>query len=49
MRHRSRPAADTTTAPSIYAEGSLAPLDGQVTGTTGKIVPAMCVFTNTGC
>ncbi len=37
---------------STYGEGSLASLDeqaDQVTGTTGKIVPAMCVFTNTGC
>ncbi|GAA5115569.1 hypothetical protein GCM10023339_22920 [Alloalcanivorax gelatiniphagus] len=35
-----------------YGEGSLASLDGQadeVTGTTGTIVPAMCVFTKTGC
>ncbi|PKH43503.1 hypothetical protein CXG46_03340 [Nocardioides alpinus] len=37
---------------STYGEGSLASLDQQadrVTGTTEKIVPAMCVFTNTGC
>ncbi|MCW2737571.1 hypothetical protein [Nocardioides sp.] len=37
---------------STYGEGSLASLDeqaDQVTGTTGKIVPAMCVFTRTGC
>lgn len=37
---------------STYGEGSLASLDqqaDQVTGTTGKIVPAMCVFTKTGC
>lgn len=52
---RSRPsddapsAADTTTTPGIYGEGSLASLDEPVTGTTGKIVPAMCVITNTGC
>ncbi len=35
-----------------YGEGSLASLDEQadgVTETTGKIVPAMCVFTKTGC
>lgn len=35
-----------------YREGSLASLDEQadgVTATTGKIVPAMCVFTKTGC
>lgn len=35
-----------------YGEGSLASLDAQadeVTETTGKIVPAMCVFTKTGC
>ncbi len=35
-----------------YGEGSLASLDGQadgVTGTTEQIVPAMCVFTRTGC
>jgi hypothetical protein len=35
-----------------YGEGSLASLDEQaagVTATTGKIVPAMCVFTKTGC
>lgn len=35
-----------------YGEGSLASLDEQadgVTGTTGTIVPAMCVFTKTGC
>ena len=35
-----------------YGEGSLAWLDEQadgVTGTTEKIVPAMCVFTKTGC
>jgi hypothetical protein len=35
-----------------YGEGSLASLDDdadQVTETTGKIVPAMCVFTKTGC
>jgi hypothetical protein len=37
---------------STYGEGSLASLDqqaDQVTGTTEKIVPAMCVFTKTGC
>ena len=35
-----------------YGEGSLASLDEQadgVTATTGTIVPAMCVFTKTGC
>ena len=35
-----------------YGEGSLAWLDEQadgVTGTTEQIVPAMCVFTRTGC
>lgn len=35
-----------------YGEGSLASLDEQadgVTGTTEKILPAMCVFTKTGC
>jgi hypothetical protein len=35
-----------------YGEGSLASLEGQadeVTGTTKKILPAMCVFTKTGC
>lgn len=35
-----------------YGEGSLASLDEQadgVTETTGKILPAMCVFTKTGC
>jgi hypothetical protein len=35
-----------------YGEGSLASLEEQadgVTETTGKIVPAMCVFTKTGC
>ena len=35
-----------------YGEGSLASLDEQadgVTGTTEQIVPAMCVFTKTGC
>ena len=35
-----------------YGEGSLASLDEQADGvaeTTGKIVPAMCVFTKTGC
>ena len=35
-----------------YGEGSLASLDEQadgVTETTGTIVPAMCVFTKTGC
>ncbi len=37
---------------STYGEGSLASLDAQadaVTGTTEKLVPAMCVFTKTGC
>jgi hypothetical protein len=37
---------------STYGEGSLASLEEQahaVTGTTEKIVPAMCVFTKTGC
>ncbi|KRE92866.1 hypothetical protein ASG76_15500 [Nocardioides sp. Soil774] len=37
---------------STYGEGSLAWLDEQaagVTATTEKIVPAMCVFTKTGC
>ncbi|MFM6850156.1 MAG: hypothetical protein ACKOVB_13760 [Terrabacter sp.] len=37
---------------STYGEGSLAGLDEQaagVTATTEKIVPAMCVFTKTGC
>lgn len=37
---------------STYGEGSLASLDGQadeVTGTSQKILPAMCVFTKTGC
>jgi hypothetical protein len=37
---------------STYGEGSLASLDQQadgVTGTTGEIVQAMCVFTKTGC
>lgn len=35
-----------------YGEGSLASLDEQadgVTGTTEQILPAMCVFTKTGC
>ena len=35
-----------------YGEGSLASLESQadeVTGTTKKILPAMCVFTKTGC
>lgn len=35
-----------------YGEGSLASLESQadeVTGTTRKILPAMCVFTKTGC
>jgi hypothetical protein len=35
-----------------YGEGTLASLDRQadeVTGTTNQIVPAMCVFTRTGC
>lgn len=37
---------------TTYGEGSLASLDGQadeVTGTSQKILPAMCVFTKTGC
>lgn len=37
---------------STYGEGTLASLDqqaDQVTGTTDKIVPAMCAFTKTGC
>jgi hypothetical protein len=37
---------------STYGEGSLSSLDQQadrVTGTTEKIVPAMCAFTKTGC
>lgn len=37
---------------TTYGEGSLASLDEQadgVTGTTEKIVPAVCVFTKTGC
>lgn len=37
---------------STYGEGSLASLDAQADGvaeTTGEIVPAMCVFTKTGC
>ena len=37
---------------STYGEGSLSSLDqqaDQVTGTTEKIVPAMCAFTKTGC
>jgi hypothetical protein len=37
---------------STYGEGSLASLDGQadeVTGTSQNILPAMCVFTKTGC
>ena len=37
---------------TTYGEGSLASLDGQadeVTATSQKILPAMCVFTKTGC
>lgn len=37
---------------STYGEGSLASLDGQadeVTATSENILPAMCVFTKTGC
>ena len=37
---------------STYGEGSLASLDAQadaVTGPTEQLVPAMCVFTKTGC
>ena len=37
---------------STYGEGSLASLDGQadeVTTTSENILPAMCVFTKTGC
>lgn len=37
---------------TTYGEGSLASLDGQadeVTVTSQKILPAMCVFTKTGC
>ena len=37
---------------ATYGEGSLASLDEQadgVTGTTEEILPAMCVFTRTGC
>ncbi|NPD05409.1 hypothetical protein HN031_12010 [Nocardioides sp. zg-1308] len=37
---------------TTYGEGSLASLGSQadeVTETTGRIVPAMCVFTKTGC
>jgi hypothetical protein len=37
---------------TTYGEGSLASLDGQadeVTETSQKILPAMCVFTKTGC
>jgi hypothetical protein len=37
---------------STYGEGSLASLGrraDEVTETTGTIVPAMCVFTKTGC
>jgi hypothetical protein len=37
---------------ATYGEGSLASLDGQadeVTRTSQKILPAMCVFTKTGC
>jgi len=36
-------------ADRISVKATLDQQADQVTGTTGKIVPAMCVFTKTGC